>query len=321
MPIVLMQKAWRDDPQYKDTEFVVYHYPRVYFDQIRGGERFVYYRPSRGAPPGQASSYFGCGVLGDFWNDPQDPNHRFVGIEKPIRFSRPVPFEDSVGIMYESQLPNRNAFQGRSVRQIGDLDYFRILQAAQLTSAVFDESPTVSDVLAGRASPLLTPPRDVFRELHVVPDGTGYKPNGGPGPDVFEAAALQERARADHQDTLKLLKTMIDRRGGACLFNNNVDLLATFGNNRLLVEVKSLTRASAAVDRMRYGMGQLFDYAIRYKADISGAKPVLAFGSMLQNEVAWVADILEGNNVAFVARDGNEMRPMNTLARDLPIFQ
>jgi hypothetical protein len=28
MPLVLMQRDWRDDPKYKDTEFVVYHYPR-----------------------------------------------------------------------------------------------------------------------------------------------------------------------------------------------------------------------------------------------------------------------------------------------------
>ena len=37
MPVVLMQRAWKDDPKYKDTEFVVYHYPQQYFDRIRGG--------------------------------------------------------------------------------------------------------------------------------------------------------------------------------------------------------------------------------------------------------------------------------------------
>lgn len=36
MPLVLMQRAWRDDPKYKDTEFCVYHYPRAYFDRING---------------------------------------------------------------------------------------------------------------------------------------------------------------------------------------------------------------------------------------------------------------------------------------------
>ncbi len=292
----------------------------MYFEEIRGGEKFVYYRPARGAPVGQASTYFGCGVLGDVTPDPYDPNHRYVDIEKPIRFARPVAFEDPAGAMYESQIPNRSAFQGRSVRFIDDLDYYRILQAAGLTSAVFADAPAVSDVLAGRASPLVSPPRDSFRSLHTVPEGTGYRPSGSAGPDVFEAAALQERARADHQETLKLLKAIVDRRGGSCLFNNNVDLLATFGADRLLVEVKSLTRPSSAVDRMRYGMGQLFDYSVRYKAEIGGAKPVLAFGAMLRGDAAWVSEILQGNNVAFIAREGLELKPINELAHQLPIF-
>lgn len=38
-------------PEYKDTEFCVYHYPQQYIDLIRGGERFVYYRPSGDAKP------------------------------------------------------------------------------------------------------------------------------------------------------------------------------------------------------------------------------------------------------------------------------
>jgi hypothetical protein len=319
MPIVLMQRAWRDDPQYKDTEFVVYHYPRQYFDEIRGGERFVYYRPSRGAREAEASCYFGCGQLGDVYPDPADPNHRFVDIEKPIRFARPVPHVDPAGTMYESRFSDRNSFQGRSVRHIDDLDFYRILSAANLTGAVFDDAPTISDVLAGRASALMPPPRDVFRPLNVVPDGTGYRPSGS-GPDVYEAAALQERARADHQNTLRLLKSMVERRGGSCLFNNNVDLLASFGENKYLVEVKSLSRPFSAVDRMRYGMGQLFDYSVRYRAELGGAKPVLTFGAMLRNDAAWISEILEGNNIAFVARDREELTPINALARQLPIF-
>ena len=125
MPLVLMQRAWRDDPKYKDTEFCVYHYPRQYFDQIHGGERFVYYRPSRDAKAGEASAYFGCGELGDWWPDPGDPNHRFVGIRRPIRFATAVPHLDSQNRMYESTFTSRNAFQGRSVRYIHDLDHHR----------------------------------------------------------------------------------------------------------------------------------------------------------------------------------------------------
>src|SRR5579875_1032985 len=108
MPIVLMQRAWQDDPQYKDTEFVVYHYPEQYFDRIHGGEQFVYYRPSRGARSGEGSCYFGCGVLGDIWPDPDGSAHRFVAIEKAIPFAKPVPYADERGQMYESRYASRN---------------------------------------------------------------------------------------------------------------------------------------------------------------------------------------------------------------------
>lgn len=319
MPIVLMQRAWQDDPQYKDVPFSLYHYPEQYFDRIHGGERFVYYRPARGAPPGEASSYFGCGVLGDVWDDPDGSPHRFVAIEKPIPFAAPVAFIDPNGKMYESRFPNRSAFQGNSVRHIDDFDFYRILAAAGLTGSIFSEAPSIGDVLAGRVSALAVPPRDTFRPLDVVPDGAGYRPTGK-FPDVQESAALQERARADHQSTLRLLKAQIDRRGGSCLFNNNVDLLANVGEQRYLIEVKSLARPLSTVDRMRYGMGQLFDYSVRYRAEIGSARPVLAFGAMLRADVAWVSEILEGNNVALITRERDHLHPANELARKLPLF-
>lgn len=316
-----MQRAWRDDPKYKDTEFSVYHYPRSYFDQIQGGEKFVYYRPSRGARTGEESAYFGCGELGDWWPDPQDPTHRFVGIRKPIAFARPVPYVDASNRMYESGFSDRNGFQGRSVRRIGGLDFYRILDAAGLTDAVWQEAPTIDDVFSGLVAPpkSFEPPRDSFRPLDAVPDGTGYRPTGRTI-EVFEAAALQERARADHQETLKLVKAMTEARGGQCLFNNNVDLLASFGERKLLVEAKSLNVASAAVDRMRYGMGQLLDYGVRYRAEIGRAKPVLAFGAMPSDEVAWISTVLQETGVAFVARHRNALVPLNGDAEALPIF-
>jgi hypothetical protein len=321
MPLVLMQRAWRDDPKYKDTEFSIYHYPRQYFDQIRGGEKFVYYRPARGAKSGEESSYFGCGELGDWFEDPQDPTHRFVGIRKPISFDRPVPHVDPQDRMYESSFRDRNAFQGRSVRHVDDLDFYRILDAAGLTAAVWQQAPTVDDVASGFLIPPagIAPPRDAFRPLTVVPDGTGYRPTGRTI-DVFEAAALQERARADHQATLKLVKRMTEERGGSCLFNNNVDLLASFDDRRLLVEAKSLNLPSSAVDRMRYGMGQLFDYGVRYRAEIGKAQPVLAFGTVPPNDAGWIATILQETGVAFIARERDGLLPLNDAAKELPIF-
>jgi hypothetical protein len=317
-----MQKSWQDDPQYKDTEFVVYHYPERYFEQIRGGERFVYYRPSRGARAVEASSYFGCGELGDPFPDADDASHRFVGINKPIRFPQPVPYLDASGQMYESRFTTRSPFQGQSIRYIDDLDYYRILAAAGLTGETVSSAPTVNDVLAGlvSAGPAPRPPLDELRPLLVVPAGTGYRPTGN-GPDIFESAALQERARGDHQDTLRLLKNLVEAKGGVCLFNNNIDLLAQSGERRMLVEVKSLVNASASVDRMRYGMGQLFDYSVRYRAKIGNASPVLAFGTPLRRDVSWINEVLDGNGVASVMRDGNRLIPTNTAAKALPIFQ
>jgi hypothetical protein len=316
-----MQRAWQDDPKYKDVEYVVYHYPRAYFGQIQGGEKFVYYRPSRGAKASEASRYIGCGELSDWYEDGNDPTHRFVDVKRPIPFAAPVPFEDVNGRMFESTFTSRNAFQGRSIRHIDDLDYYRILNAAGLTSAIWQEAPTIDDVLSGLIVPGLPvePPRDPFRELIVVPEGTGYRPTGK-RVDVFEAAALQERARADHQNTLKIVKSMTEARGGTCLFNNNVDLLASFGQKKLLVEAKSLNVPSAAVDRMRYGMGQLFDYGVRYRAEIGRAEPVLAFGTLPSHDVAWISTILQETGVAFVARERGALLPMNDRARDLPLF-
>lgn len=316
-----MQRAWRDDPQYKDTEFAVYHYPRQYFDQIHGGEKFVYYRPARGAIAGEASTYFGCGELGDPYADGQDPTHRYVDVHKSVRFARLVPFLDDQERMYESLFENRNAFQGRSIRYIDDLDFYRVLNAAGLTSAIWQQAPTIDDVVSGMLVPAygIMPPLDKFRPLTVVPDGTGYRPTGKVI-DVFEAAALQERARADHQATLKIVKRMTEERGGSCLYNNNVDLLASFDERRLLVEAKSLNLPSSAVDRMRYGMGQLFDYGIRYRAEIGKAQPVLAFGAIPPNDAGWISTILQETGVAFVARQRDGLLPMNESARELPIF-
>jgi hypothetical protein len=114
---------------------------------------------------------------------------------------------------------------------------------------------------------------------------------------------------------------MAEARGGSCLFNNNVDLLATFGERRLLVEAKSLNIPSAAVDRMRYGMGQLFDYGVRYRAELGLAQPVLAFGTLPSTEVGWISTILQENGIAFVARHREALLPMNEAAAALPLFR
>jgi hypothetical protein len=205
------------------------------------------------------------------------------------------------------------------------MDYFRILNAAGLTGATLALSPRVDDVVLGAFSGFgfaakLSPPKDAFRALEIVPDGTGYRPSGRRPPDVAESAALQERARADHQDVLQRLVDLARSRGASCFFNNNVDLFVSFGERKLLVEAKSLNDRYAAVDRMRYGMGQLLDYSVRYRAEIGNAETVLAFGAPPMAESGWISHVLQENGVAFVALDGQRIVAGNERGRALPFF-
>jgi hypothetical protein len=318
-----MQKAWRDDPKYLDVEGAQYHYPSRYFGFINGFERFVYYRPSKGAPRGESSKYIGYGELGEWFPDPKTPTHRFVNVRKYRAFSTPVSYADLAGKMFEPAFANPNEFQGRSVRNINGNDYFRILATAGVYGDPFSDLADVDQLYLNSPGSFLlsTPPKQPFRIVDSIPDGTGYQPSGKLYADVSESAALQERARADHQLTLKAIQRLVHLRGGITLFNNNVDLFARVGEDRYLIEAKSVVDLRASVDRMRYGLGQLLDYGVRYRSELEGAKPILAFGQIPNRENSWISTILNENGVAFVGmRDADTVVALNTRAEALPLF-
>jgi hypothetical protein len=180
---------------------------------------------------------------------------------------------------------------------------------------------TTETVLSAGYSPLIfEAPRDAFREATTIPEGTGYVPLGKALPSVYESAALQERARKDHNETLELIRRHSERLGGRCWYNNNIDLYVRYGDQSILVEAKSLNDVRQSVDRMRYGMGQLFDYRVRYKDEVAGAEPVLAFGAAPDRETGWIATILQENGIAFVARDRERIVALNERAAALAIF-
>lgn len=62
------------------------------------------------------------------------------------------------------------------------------------------------------------------------------------------------------------------------------------------------------------------DYRVRYKAEIAGAAPIVAFGTPPERSVGWIPSILQGNGIAFLARRGTEIVPENDLAKSLPLF-
>jgi hypothetical protein len=319
MPVILTQRTWHGDPKYLDREGVIYHYPRQYRSRINDFERFIYYRPATGAVAEEASTYIGHGVLGTSFEDWARPAHWYVGIAWYERFRSPVPLRDADHFV-ETEGAAKPQFQA-AARPVRETAYYRILMLGGVSSGREFQPPvtTESALVLGYRSHLSEPPRDALRVATVIPEGTGYVPSGKALPSVYESAALQERARKDHNATLELIRQSAERLGGHCWYNNNIDLFVRCGDEKLLVEAKSLTDTHQSVDRMRYGMGQLFDYRIRYEAEVAGAVPVLAFGAPPDRETAWIADILQGNGIAFIARQQNRLIPMNASAEALSI--
>ena len=321
MPVILSQRYIGEDksPKYRDVEGVIYHYPRVYFSRVLPDDRFIYYRPIKGSTATDAGTYFGHGRLGIPYADVADANLRYVDIKGFQRFPRPVGLRGLADVWIETGTSAGPQFQA-AVREISLYDYHRILIAAGLGLSDVEALPTVDDLLDGVVSQLVMAPKDDLRTALVIPDGTGYVWKGGALPNLAESAALQERARADHQRVLQTITETVDRRGGEWWFNNNIDLFARIGEQKLLIEAKSLVNPDRAVDRMRYGMGQLFDYRVRYEAEVAGATPVLAFGTPPVRGDAWVANILNANGVAFVGLMGGRLKALNQSAEHLAIL-
>jgi hypothetical protein len=151
-----------------------------------------------------------------------------------------------------------------------------------------------------------------------IPPGAGYVPSGETRVNVFESAALQERARADHQGVLQTIQDAVHKLGGTTWYNNNVDLFARIGERRFLIEAKSLNDVRSAVDRVRYGIGQLADYSFRYGAELGGPQKLLALPVRPPREVAWLGAVLDQERTAFLAAADGVIDPLNETARDLP---
>lgn len=318
MPVILSQHFSPADRVYADAEGALYHYPRQYFTRIKPYDSFVYYRPlGESTPRADSKTYFGYGILGMPFPDVDRPDHRFVPIIAYERFPRLVPLKDPLSNYYETgsskSLPAQSA-----VRVIGEVDFHRILAAAGVAHTSVASLPSREAIAAiSYVGKPLGYPKDDLRKISEIPPGAGYRPHGDQVLDVYESAALQERARADHQHVLKLIAAAVHDRGGNCWYNNNIDLFTRVGEQPALIEAKSLGDVSRAVDRMRYGIGQLTDYGIRYREDVGRAIPVLAFGRPPDQSTSWVSRVLQEANIAFVAADGAQLLPLNDRARDL----
>lgn len=323
MPVILSQHFSPSDRIYEDAEFSLYHYPRVYFSRVRSYEPFVYYRPLGESRRRQDSMcYFGHGILGEWYEDYRKPGHRFVNILRGQQFPQLVPLRNQRGNYYETETTQAPQFQA-AVRDLSPLAYHSILAAAGVSQHDLDRLPDTDAIAASPYPlPLVAAPTDALREISQIPPGAGYVPRADASPlNVYESAALQERARRDHQETLRAVQRVVHRLGGTTFYNNNIDLFARLGDARLLVEAKSITAPRIVIDRMRYGIGQLADYAFRYEEIVGNAQRVLAFASPPPRETAWISSVLENEKIALIATRGESLLPLNASAEQLPLFR
>ena len=137
---------------------------------------------------------------------------------------------------------------------------------------------------------------------------------------MYESAALQERARADHQMLLRNIARVATERGGSFWYNNHIDLVVNLDGERTLIEAKSINDLRDAVNRMRYGIGQLADYQVRYRAELQNAKPVLAFGRPPDRDTSFVSTVLQETGIAFISQVQGRLVPMNETAKSLRLF-
>jgi hypothetical protein len=321
VPVILTQHYSPADRIYEDVEYSLYHYPRQYFGRVNPYDRFIYYRPlGKSAPRPDSKAYFGHGVLGQWWPDPQRADHRYVPIIQAGPFPRLVPMYDMRGEYYETETSAAPPFQS-AVRDITETAYWKILAAADVKAAGVSLLPNTELIAAQSYATLTAAPLDDLREISNIPPGAGYKPKGDNRVNVFESAALQERARADHQRVLQLIQRQVLRHGGTTWYNNNIDLFARIGEARMLIEAKSLVDLRAAVDRMRYGIGQLADYDYRYRAKLESPQKVLAFGTPPDSQTAWISSVLEDQKIALIANSNERLVPLNDTAKTLPLFE
>lgn len=318
MPVVLMQHFLESDRPYKDVEGSLYHYPPQYFTRIQAYEPFVYYRPlGESIPRADSKTYFGHGVIGVPYPDYLRANHWYAPLIAYQPFPHIVPAIDPLGNFYETGTNTKPAWQA-AVRNISEISYHRILAAAGVAVTGVSLLQTTEQLMSvGYHGDPVSFPKDPLREGTGVPEGAGYVPRGNAPPNIYDSASLHERARQDHQLVLKAIEQKVIARKGKWWYNNHIDMFAELADLRLLIEAKSLTNQREAVDRMRYGIGQLTDYSIRYESETAGARKVLAFGTSPSRDASWIRSILQDAGIAMFSLDNGELVALNGRAEEL----
>lgn len=168
---------------WKDITGERYHFPNKYKNRLKPGTPFVYYRGSlRAGGKKKTPEYFGRGVIGEVWEDPETFNESaqrknwFFEVLEYVEFAKPVLFRDGDGTYIETgstSVPGNYFRDG--VRSIERLFFDRILSLAEMSAEIepVEIQPNdLKEILV--ENDLLTPklPRKVGE--NSVRTGSGY---------------------------------------------------------------------------------------------------------------------------------------------------
>ena len=67
-------------------------------------------------------------------------------------------------------------------------------------------------------------------------------------------------------------------------------------------------------------MNQLLDDGVRYRAELRGAEPLLAFGRIPSQDAGWVAQILDENGIGSAGLHREDVVPLDDRARGMFVF-
>lgn len=142
MPVVFVTDAptlWDND--YADITGVQYEFPDRYRNLVAEGDRFVYYRGSRGAALG--TGYFGEGIVGEISNSGR-PDHLLVELHDVALFAEVVPIRDPNDNYYETGSKTGTNW-ANGVRRVTDAQFEAIMTAAGGTSDLPRSGPGFAD--------------------------------------------------------------------------------------------------------------------------------------------------------------------------------
>jgi hypothetical protein len=132
MAFVVLGQKIETDSTYEDIPFSRYHFPRTYKNQVREGDRFLYHQGNQG-PQLHKRYYFGYGVVGEIYPDPEKPGSLYAELldarplpQKVSAYRSPGAFFESIAYdsVRKSLLPNWR----QSVRPISQAAFETILE-------------------------------------------------------------------------------------------------------------------------------------------------------------------------------------------------